>query len=67
MDAGRDGRNKGEWSPDYSIVIRGWENSIIKDNVIQEGSLKELIVDRGEHDENVVVKNNVRSLKSLKI
>lgn len=63
MNAGRDDGGKGEWSPDYSIVVRRLANSIIKDNVMHEGSLKELLVDCGEHDANVVVKDNLGTLK----
>jgi hypothetical protein len=63
MTAGRDDGNRGEWSPDYSIVIRQLASSIIKDNAMHKGSLKGLLVDRGEHGEGVVVKDNVGSLQ----
>ena len=65
MNAGRDDGGKGQWSPNYSIVIRKLENSVIKDNVMHEGSLKELVVDRGEHGPNVIVKDNVGSLRMV--
>ena len=65
MNAGRDDNAKGEWSPDYSIVIRKLESSIVKDNVMHEGSLKDLVVDQGEHGPGVVVEHNVGSLKKL--
>lgn len=64
MNAGRDDGNKGEWSPDYSIVLRGLETTVINGNVMHDGSLKDLVVDRGEHGPNVVVKDNVGSLKT---
>jgi len=63
MTAGRDDNNRGEWSPDYSIVVRRLASSIIKDNVTHRGSLKKLLVDLGEHDaETVVIKDNVGTL-----
>jgi hypothetical protein len=66
MTAGRDDGNRGEWSPDYSIVVRRLASSIIKDNVMHEGSLKGLLVDLGEHDgETVVIKDNVGTLQSI--
>jgi hypothetical protein len=68
MTAGRDDGNKGAWSPDYSIVVRRLASSIIKDNVMHEGSLKELLVDLGEHDgETVVIKDNVGTLQNIGI
>jgi hypothetical protein len=63
MTAGRDDGNRGEWSPNYAIVIRQLTASIIKDNTMHRGSLKELLVDRGEHGENVILKDNVGSLQ----
>lgn len=63
MNAGRDDGGKGEWSPDYSIVLCRLADSIIKDNAMHDGSLRELLVDCGEHAANVVVKDNVGTLK----
>lgn len=65
MNAGRDDGGLGQFSPNYSIVIRSLENSVIKDNVMHHGSLKELIVDHGEHGPNVIVKDNVGSLREV--
>ena len=45
------------------MVIRGLENSIIKDNVMHEGSLQELLVDQEDHGPNVIIKDNIGSLK----
>ncbi len=64
MNAGRDDGCKGEWSPDYSVVLRALESSVISNNVMHEGSLKELVVDRGGHGDNVIIKDNVGTLKS---
>lgn len=65
LNAGRDDGGKGQWSPDYAIVLRKLENCVIKDNVMHGGALKELVVDRGEHGQNVIVKDNVGSLKAI--
>lgn len=52
----------GELSPRRGLVFRSLQDSIIKDNVLHRGALEELIVDRGSHGENVIVKDNVGSL-----
>ena len=62
MRAGTDDGGKGNPSPDYGIVIRSLENSIIKDNVMHHGALKELVIDRGEHRGQMIVKDNIGSL-----
>lgn len=63
MVAGQDDKRRGRWSPDCGIVCEGLEDSVIKDNAMHEGALKELLVDLGGHGENVVVRDNVGSLK----
>ncbi len=60
---GRDDGGRGSWSPDYGIVMKGLEYSVIADNVLYNGMLKQMIVDQGEHGEDVIVKDNVGSLK----
>jgi len=65
MTAGRDDGNRGQWSPDYSIVVRRLASSVIKDNVMHEASVKGLVVDLGEHGENVIIKDNVGSLMKV--
>ena len=52
----------GAFSPDRGIVFSSLQDSIIKDNVLHWGALKELMVDRGGHAANVIVKDNVGSL-----
>lgn len=52
------GRN----SPASSMVLRNLKNCIVKDNVMHIGSLKELVRDLGEHEEGVIIKDNVGSL-----
>jgi hypothetical protein len=65
MNSGRDDDAKGSYSPDYGIVVRGLENSIVKDNVQQNGALRELVADLGGHGEGVIIKDNVGSLRKI--
>jgi len=46
------------WSPDYGVVAEGLRNVVIKDNVMDSGALKELILDRGSHGSGVLIKDN---------
>jgi len=59
LRAGRDDDAKGKYSPATSIVYGKLNNCIIKDNVMHNGSLKNLLLDLGGHGENVIVKDNV--------
>lgn len=52
----------GKFSPDYCIVVRGLKNSVIKDNAMHIGALREILVDLGDHGDEVVIKDNVGSL-----
>jgi len=45
MNSGRDDDAKGSYSPDYGIVMKGLESSVIKDNVQHNGALKQIVVD----------------------
>lgn len=65
LNSGRDDGGEGSYSPDYGIVVRGLENSIIKDNVQQNGALKQLIADLGGHGEGVIIKDNVGSIRKF--
>jgi hypothetical protein len=58
MNVGRDDDGKGKYSPSYAIVCKRLENCVIKDNVLHNASLRELIVDKGEHSQGVIVKDN---------
>jgi Pectate lyase superfamily protein len=49
---------RGKYSPSYGIVYKSLENCVIKDNVLHEGCLRELLVDQGGHGEGVIVKDN---------
>ncbi|MGE5644317.1 MAG: right-handed parallel beta-helix repeat-containing protein [Acidobacteriota bacterium] len=58
MHVGRDDGGKGTYSPSYGIVCKRLENCVIKDNVLHEACLRELIADKGEHSQGVIVKDN---------
>ena len=62
MNAGKDDRGSGQFSPQYGIVYSGLSNSIIKDNVMHFGCLKELLVSPGGSGAGVVVRDNVGSV-----
>jgi len=65
LNSGRDDGGEGSYSPDYGIVLKRLENSVIKDNVQHNGALKQLIADLGEHGEGVIIKDNVGSLRKI--
>jgi len=65
MHAGRDDDGLGQYSPNYGIVAKGLECSIIRDNVLFEGVLKQVLVDQGEHGADVIIKENVGSLRKV--
>ena len=62
MYTGRDD-NGGIFSPDYGIVIKNLDDSIIKDNTLFHGALKRLILDIGGHGPNFIMKDNVGSVR----
>lgn len=63
MKAGKGDRNQGRWAPENALVCRALEDTVIKDNVMFEGALKNLLVDLGEHGANVIIKDNMGRLK----
>lgn len=65
MTTGRDDGGRGSWSPDYGIVMKGLEYSVIADNVLYNGVLKQLLVDLGEHGADVIIKDNVGSTRAV--
>jgi hypothetical protein len=64
LNSGRDD-GAGLYSPDYGIVVKNLESSIIKDNVQHLGALKQLVVDLGQHGESVIIQDNVGTLRKL--
>jgi hypothetical protein len=65
LNSGRDDGGEGSYSPDYGIVLKGLENSVIKDNTLQNGALKQLVADLGGHGEGVIIKDNVGSIRKI--
>ncbi|HEY3705733.1 MAG TPA: right-handed parallel beta-helix repeat-containing protein [Terracidiphilus sp.] len=58
LQAGRDDGGSGVWSPAYGIVHRGLRNCIVKDNVLHDGAIKQLILETGAATEGVIVADN---------
>ena len=65
MNSGRDDGAKGSYSPDYGIVVKSLQDSVIKDNVQFNGALKQLVADLGGHGDGVIIKDNVGSLRKI--
>ena len=64
IQAGRDDGGTGTYSPSYGIVYQGLENCVIRDNVLHNGALRELMLDLGGHGEGLAVGENPgRTLK----
>lgn len=63
MHSGQNDRASGDYSPDTSMILRNLKNCVITNNVMNDGSLKTLVNDLGEHRENVIIENNVGSLR----
>jgi parallel beta-helix repeat protein len=57
-----DNEPDGERFPRYGIVLRRLQDSIVKDNVLFEGAVKQLLVDLGDHGDNVIIRDNLGSL-----
>ncbi|MCC7145489.1 MAG: right-handed parallel beta-helix repeat-containing protein [Phycisphaeraceae bacterium] len=53
---------KGLFSPQFGILYASLEDSVIKDNVLHKGALKQLLVDQGRHAAHVIVQDNLGSL-----
>ncbi len=62
---GRDDGARGEWSPSYGFVYKGLTNTIVKDNTLHDGAMKELLCNLGGHGEGAIVKDNVGRVKTV--
>ncbi len=62
MNACKDDHGNGQFSPRYGIAYGALRNSVIKDNVMHCGAIKELMMDLGGHGDGVIVKDNVGSV-----
>ena len=65
MVVGRDDRGQGKWSPSYGIVCKALENCVVKDNVLHDGALKQLVLDLGSHGEGYILKDNPGQLFNI--
>jgi hypothetical protein len=63
LSIGQDDFEKGKITPAYGIVYRDLEQCLIKDNVLHDGAVKQLIVDLGHNNEKTtIVKDNIGSI-----
>jgi hypothetical protein len=46
-------------SPLHGIIVRALRNSVIKDNVLHIGALRQLVLDMGGHKDGTVIRDNV--------
>lgn len=49
-------------SPNYGIVLRALENSVVTNNTMHIGALKQLLCDLGEHKEGAIIRDNPGSI-----
>lgn len=63
MHAGRDDGGKGGWSPHLGLVLRNLDDAVVKDNVLHQAALEDLVVDQGGHGAQVIIRDNPGSLK----
>jgi Pectate lyase superfamily protein/Right handed beta helix region len=66
LHAGRDDGGKGAFSPSYGIVYQGLRNCVLRNNVLHDGALTQLIVDLGGQQEGVLVGDNPGRLFAVK-
>ncbi|MGA3049789.1 MAG: right-handed parallel beta-helix repeat-containing protein [Terracidiphilus sp.] len=66
IQSGRDDGNQGIFSPSYGIVYQGLRNCVIRENVMHDGALKELMLNLGEQNEGVLVSDNPGRLFAAK-
>lgn len=59
LESGRDDGNKGLWSPSYGIVYGGLENCVVTNNVLHDAALRQLLVDRRDNRDGVIVRDNL--------
>jgi hypothetical protein len=63
--SGRDDGDAGIYTPSYGIIYQGLRNCVIRDNVLHDGALKDLLLDLGGHEGGVVVGDNPGRLFAL--
>ena len=58
LQSGADDGGGGLRTPSYGIVYEGLRNCVIRDNVLHDGALKQLLVDLGGQGDGVIVGDN---------
>jgi hypothetical protein len=58
IQAGRDDGNAGVYSPSYGIVHQGLRNCVVRDNVLHDGALVQMLLDLGGEQDGVIVGDN---------
>ncbi|MCX5660002.1 MAG: right-handed parallel beta-helix repeat-containing protein [Planctomycetota bacterium] len=62
MTTGVNDGGNGQHSPSYGIVYQSLRNCVIKDNTFEMGVRRQFLVDLGDNDASVIIKDNVGSL-----
>lgn len=57
--AGRDDGGKGKFTPEYGFAIKNMDYSVVSNNVLHLGFMKDIVFDMGGHGKNFVFENNV--------
>jgi hypothetical protein len=66
IQSGRDDGDQGIFSPSYGIIYQGLRNCVIRENVMHDGALKQLMLDLGGQNEGVLVSDNPGRLLAIK-
>ncbi len=67
IEVGKDDNGKGIVTPDYGMVLKSLSQSVVANNVMHNGALKELIVDLGGHGEGFILKDNPGSIYKVPV
>jgi hypothetical protein len=59
--AGRDDGGKGDYTPQFGLLVRKLSHSVISSNTLFRGYMKEMTADLGEHGQEYLFANNVGS------
>jgi hypothetical protein len=59
--AGRDDGGKGDYTPQYGLLVRKLSHSVVSSNTLFRGYMKEMTADLGEHGQEYLFTNNVGS------
>ena len=58
FQSGRDDGPKGAWSPAYGIICRGLRNSVVRNNVLHDGAMKQLMLETAPNREGAIISDN---------